>query len=101
MHTFIDLYFAPDGISPLDVADRVRRIAGLSFIVGPHDLVFEWQTVEEFRDRLAKLHDALQGTGVSYRVQSASDDSMFVPPVAWPPSLQTEPQTHPGYPAHG
>ncbi|MCI4340602.1 MAG: hypothetical protein L3K06_01585 [Thermoplasmata archaeon] len=97
MHTYIDLYFTPDGVSPLEIADRLRRHAELTFVVGPHDLVFEWQTVDEFRERLGKVHTALQGTGVSYRVQSSGDDS-FVQPAAWPPSLQSEPQQHPGYP---
>jgi hypothetical protein len=99
LHTYIDLYFAPEGVSPLEVADRLRRHAELTYIVGPHDLVFEWRTVEEFRERLEKVHQALQGTGVSYRVQSSADDSLFVEPVSWPPSLQTEPQAHPGYPS--
>jgi hypothetical protein len=98
LHTYIDLFFAPDGVSPLEVADRLRRHADLEFIVGPHDLVFEWSSVEEFRTRLAKIHEALRGTGVSYRVQSVSYDPMFVEPATWPPPLQAEPQQHPGYP---
>jgi len=98
VHTYIDLYFSPDGVSPLEIAERIRRTAGLDFIVGAHDLVFEWENVEEFRGRLAKIHSALEGTGVTYRVQSTSDDPMFVEPPTWPPSLQAGPQHHPGYP---
>ncbi|HXQ93826.1 MAG TPA: hypothetical protein VN864_01455 [Thermoplasmata archaeon] len=98
MHTYIDLYFTPDGVSPLEIADRLRHQANLEFIVGPHDLVFQWASVEDFRTTLEKIHKALHGTGVSYRVQSTSDDPMFVEPVAWPPSLQPGPQQHPGYP---
>jgi hypothetical protein len=98
VHTFVDLYFTPEGVSPLEVADRLRRQANLEFIVGPHDLVFEWGNVEDFRSRLEKIHKALHGTGVSYRVQSTSDDPMFVEPATWPPPLHAEPQQHPGYP---
>ncbi len=98
MHTYVDLYFTPDGVSPLEIAERLRLHANLSFIVGPHDLVFEWRSVEEFQTILGKLHTALKGTGVTYRVQSTGDDPMFVEPTAWPPSLQAEPQQHPGYP---
>jgi len=98
VHTYIDLYFAPDGVSPLEVADRLRKDAKLSFIVGPHDLVFEWADVEEFRTTLAQVHRALRGTGVTYRVQTALEEPLFVEPATWPPSLQPEPRQHPGYP---
>jgi hypothetical protein len=97
VHTYIDLYFAPDGVSPMEIAERLRREARLEFIVGPHDLVFGWENIEEFQGRLAQIQRALQGTGVTYRVQSTSDGPMFVEPTAWPPSLQDEPEQHPGY----
>ena len=61
MHTYVDLYFSPDGISPLLIAERLREHAGLSFIVGTHDLVFEWSSVKQFRERLQKLHKPSRG----------------------------------------
>jgi len=97
MHSYIDLYFSPDGISPLDIADRLRAMAGLSFLVGNHDLAFEWDTVEQFRATLSKVHEALRGSGVSYRVETVAEESSFVDPIAWPPLLPRSPSTHPGF----
>ncbi len=97
MHTFVDLYFSPEGVSPLDIADRVRKASGLSFIVGPHDLVFEWTTVDEFRDILGKIHTALKGTGVLYRVESVAEEPPVVEAMPWPPPLPRSPATHPGF----
>jgi len=96
MHSYIDLYFAAEGVSPLEISDRVRAAAGLAFIIGPHDIAFEWSTVEEFRDRLSMIHAALHGTGVFYRIETVSDEPSFVDPVVWPPIVRTGP-THPGY----
>jgi hypothetical protein len=101
MHTYVDLYFAPDGTSPLEVAERLRDTAGLSYVVGPHDLHFEWIDVEEFRSMMDRIHAALRGTGVTYKVESAGDDVVFVEPVQWPPPLRTSPPQHPGYPTNG
>ncbi|HYK93900.1 MAG TPA: hypothetical protein VEY07_07665 [Thermoplasmata archaeon] len=97
MRAYIDLHFSPEGISPLEVGDRLRRLADLSFIVGPHDLVFTWDDVEEFRDRLNRIHAALKGTGVSYRIETVSDELLLGEPVSWPPPLKEEPTPHPAY----
>lgn len=99
MHSYVDLYFAPDGTSPLEVADRLKETAGVAFVVGPHDLHFEWTTVEEFRVTMDRIHRALRGTGVTYKVESAVDDAMFVEPSQWPPTIQARPPNHPGFPA--
>ncbi len=85
MHTYVDLYFSPDGVSPLVIAERLKKHAGLSYIVGEHDLVFEWSNVPEFRERLQQLHAALKDTGVQYRIESEVDEPRFVEPVPWPP----------------
>jgi hypothetical protein len=97
VHTYIDLYFSPEGASPLTVAERLHAEAGLSYIVGEHDLVFEWSSVAEFRDRLGRVHRALQGTGVQYRIQSVLDDPTFIEPVPWPPPAPSAARPHPGY----
>ena len=98
MHSFIDLYFAPENLSPLDLAERIRARTGLEFVMGAHDLAFDWATVEEFRGTLAKLHEALRGTGVLYRVQTVADEPTFVEPVPWPPPLHKQgPAPHPAY----
>jgi hypothetical protein len=97
MHSYIDLYFSPEGVSPLDVSDRLRAMAGLSFVVGSHDLAFEWDTVDQFRATLGKIHAALKGTGVIYRVETVAEEPAFVDPVPWPPMLPHHPATHPGF----
>ncbi|HYA58437.1 MAG TPA: hypothetical protein VEH57_08285 [Thermoplasmata archaeon] len=97
MHSYIDLYFSPEGVSPLDIAERIRSATGLPLIPGPHDLVFEWRTVEEFHDLLAKVHAALRGTGVVYRVETVSDEPAFIEPVPWPPPIHRGRPVHPGF----
>jgi hypothetical protein len=97
MHSYIDLYFSGEGISPLDVSDRIRAAAGLEFIIGPHDIAFEWHTVEEFRTKLHKIHGALKGTGVFYRLETVSDEPGFIEPAVWPPPMVGKNPTHPGY----
>ncbi|MGA9839445.1 MAG: hypothetical protein WBE40_04140 [Thermoplasmata archaeon] len=97
MHSYIDLIFGADGVSPLVISDRIRAAAGLAFIIGPHDIAFEWHTVEEFREKLGQLHAALQGTGVFYRIETVSDEPGFIEPVVWPPPIIGRNSTHPGY----
>ena len=96
MHSYIDLFFTPESASPIEISKRVRKTAGLAFIVGPHDLAFEWSTEEEFRDTLRKVHDALKGTGVFYRVETVSDDTTFVEPIPFPALPQGD-RLHPAY----
>lgn len=97
MHTYVDLYFSPRGPSPFEIAKRLKDQAKLVFVVGPHDLVFEWTSVEEFREALERIHRALRGTGVTYRVQTVGEEPGFVGPAAWPPPLAEGPRRHPGY----
>src|SRR5208283_4684530 len=71
-------------------------VAGLSFIIGPHDLVFDWNFEKEFQERLAKIHEALKGTGILYRVETVSDAPDFAPPIPWPPPMPPpDPQAPP------
>ena len=97
MRAYIDLVFSPEGISPLEVGERLKRLAELEFIVGPHDLVFTWDTVAEFRSRLERLHRALQGTGVNYRIETVNEDPLYEEPATWPPPLRPGPTPHPAY----
>jgi len=94
VHSFVDLYFAPENVSPFELAQRLRERAGLEFIIGPHDLAFDWSTVDEFREILAKVHEALRGTGVLYRVETVHDEPTFVEPVPWPPPLREKGPVH-------
>jgi len=97
MHSYVDLYFTPESLSPLEISERVRNVAGLSFIMGAHDLVFEWANETEFRERLAKIHEALKGTGILYRVETVSDDPGFIEPLPWPPPMPRRDPVHPAY----
>jgi len=97
MHTYVDLYFTPESVSPLVISERLRTVAGLSFIIGPHDLVFDWTTEAEFQGRLEKIHEALKGTGVFYRVETVSDEPGFIEPIPWPPPMPRRDPVHPGF----
>ena len=97
MHTYIDLYFTPESTTPFEIAKRLRDHAGLSFIIGPHDLAFEWRTEDEFHARIAKIHAALKGSGVFYRVETVPEDPGFIEPIPWPPPLPRNDPIHPAY----
>ena len=96
MHSYIDLYFTPESLSPLEIAKRLRAHAGLSFIIGPHDFVFEWKTEEEFHEQLERIHKALKGTGVLYRVETVQEDPTYIEPIPWPPPMPRDDTLHPG-----
>ncbi len=97
MHSYIDLYFTPESLPPLEISKRLRKAADLAFIIGPHDLAFEWQTEEEFHERIGRVHRALKGTGVFYRVETVSDDPRYIEPVPWPPPISRGDPVHPAY----
>jgi hypothetical protein len=96
MHSYVDLYFTPDSVSPLEISKRLKKESGLSFIIGPHDLAFEWTTEEQFRQVLEKVHTALKGTGVFYRIETVPEEPAFVDPVPWP-ALPSAERFHPAY----
>jgi hypothetical protein len=97
MYSYVDLYFSPDAMTPLEVAERLKRAADVTYIVGPHDLCFSWRTVEEFRDRMHRIHAALKGTGVSYRVESVEEHPAFLEPETWPPAIVLDPPPNPAF----
>ncbi len=98
MRTYVDLFFSSESDAALDVVSKVRELAGVDFVSGPHDLLFSWQTVDEFRTMLEKVHRALAGSGIVYRIETVLDDAGYVDPVPWPPPTRPgEPIPHPGY----
>jgi hypothetical protein len=97
MHSYVDLFFSPEAVSPLEIADRIRKHSGLSFVIGPHDLAFEWRTVEEFHETLGKVHQCLKGTGVLYRIETVAEEPAYIEPIPWPPPLARGHATHPGF----
>ena len=54
-------------------------------------MALERPTVEDFRAMLSKIQESLQGTGVTYHVETGTEDSTYVPPTAWPPALSDSP----------
>jgi len=97
MRTYIDITFSSDGTVPTTVAARIHTIAHVMLLTGPHDIVFEWTTVEEFRTRIRAIHDALVGTKAMYRVvtEDQGEESAWYAPL--PPSLRNLPHENPGY----
>ena len=95
MHRYVDLYVTPETLPPLEISKRLSNVAGLSFIIGPHDLAFEWKTKEEFHSGLSKIHTALKGTGVLYRVETVPQEPAFIDPLPWPPPLPRNDAIHP------
>lgn len=99
MRTYVDISFSSDGTVATVVADRIREIAHVSLITGEHDIVFDWTTVEEFRERIRAIHNALAGTRAMYRVETVLEDGEGGLLSSWPPSLRAEPEENPGYPS--
>ena len=97
MYTYIDLFFTPESDPPLEIAKRLREHAGLSYIIGPHDLAFEWATEEDFHERLGRIHRALKGTGIFYRVETVPEDPTSLAPIPWPPPMPRNDPLHPAY----
>ena len=98
MRTFVDVSFASGGKDALVVGRRLTAVEGVDFIAGEHDLVFHWQNVEEFEARIFAIHKALIGTGATYRVHTAEEDSPFGEPNSCPSGLVNEPPTNPAFP---
>src|SRR5208282_26967 len=97
MRSYVDLYFTPESVSPLEISKRLLSIAGMSFIIGPHDLVFDWENEQDFQGRLGRVHDALKGTGVLYRIETVAEEPGVIEPLPWPPPMPPRDPVHPGF----
>ncbi|HKN06613.1 MAG TPA: hypothetical protein VJ021_03270 [Thermoplasmata archaeon] len=97
MHSYVDLYFTPESRSPIEISTRLKAVAGLSFIIGPHDLVFDWEHESDFQERLSKIHEALKGTGVLYRIETVTEEPGYIEPLPWPPPIPRRDPVHPAY----
>lgn len=85
MRTYVDLFFPLDGPLSSEIAKRLKEKAGLEFIRGRHDLVFEWTEFKEFAAKLEAIHAALKGTGVIYRFVSSEEEEPADTFAGWPP----------------
>lgn len=96
--TYVDLTFAAAGASVLVVVRKLQDHAGVSFITGEHDLYFDWQSQPEFDTHMTDIHNALRGTGATYRVHTVLENTPWTEPVAWPPPLDTAVGENPAFP---
>jgi hypothetical protein len=97
MRTYVDITFSSEGRPATSVAERLLDRAGLALITGPHDLCFEWSSVEEFQRCVEAIHAALEGTHATYRLETLDDEDDSPEPVSWPPGLRESPRKNPGY----
>jgi len=87
MRTFVDILFTSTGKSPADVARYIKKKVGFTFIRGKHDIVFEWQSDEEFLLKVEILHSTMKELGVIYKLYTpvSDDDELKIPKVIWYP----------------
>ena len=95
MRTFVDITFAAGGVTPAKVVERLSRVRDISFLKGPHDVVFHWETTEEFWQRVGAIHQALHGTGATYRLETIDDQAIASVVSPWagglPPAEEENP----------
>lgn len=96
--TYVDLTFTSAGASVLVVVRKLQDHADVAMITGEHDLYFDWKSQTDFDTHMKKIHDALRGTGTTYRVHTVLDNTPWVEPVAWPPPMQSEVGDNPAFP---
>lgn len=92
MRTYVDIYFSADGATPLRVAEVLHKELGMSFVFGPHDLVFHWKELPELYATIEKLNRALEPLGVYLRFLSEEETrgEPDAPEFHWPPLPPTE-----------
>jgi hypothetical protein len=95
VRTFVDLTFAGGGLGPAKVIERLAQVHNVSFLKGPHDLVFHWETTKEYWQRVAAIHQALHGTGVTYRLATADDQGVVSVVGPWRGSLSESEEENP------
>ncbi len=69
LKTYLKLHFYSEGPNPLEIVKLVKQIGFLP-VVGDYDFVIEYDTPSEYADIVRRLHDALAGTRVYYRLIS-------------------------------
>jgi hypothetical protein len=98
MRTYVDLTFSTAGTNPTVAIDRLQTLAHVTLLTGEHDIVFRWDSVEEFRSHITAIHNALAGTGVRYRLRTEAEKPLVPEPGQWPPSARDGEQVNPAYP---
>lgn len=95
VRTFVDITFAAGGGSPATVVGRLSQVRDLSFLKGPHDAVFHWETPEEYWHHVAAIHQALRGTGATYRLETLDDQGVVPVVSSWVGDLPTAEEENP------
>lgn len=86
MITYIEVYFSTEGPVSTELAEKVQRETGLSFIRGRKDLAFKWATDKEFSDMMAKIHEAFRGSKAFLKFDTQEEESGPLQLAAqWPP----------------
>lgn len=95
MITYVEVYFSTEGPPSYEIAEKVRRETGLSFIRGNKDLAFRWKTDEEFLEMVSKIHQAFTGTRAFLRFDTEEEIEGPVHLLAqWPPAGNTRRTDH-------
>lgn len=95
--SFVDITFSSSGMIASMVVRRLHSLPHVRFISGDHDLYFDWNEPEEFDSKLKVIHDALAGTGATYRVHTRLEGSAWAKPIPWPPSVLETPEENPAF----
>jgi len=72
MRTYLSVMFSSDGARPSDVVERLQMI-GFRPTTGNYDFIYEWDrhaTVEDSIYFADKVHEALDGLGVLFRLET-------------------------------
>jgi hypothetical protein len=83
VRTFVDITFAGGGLSPAKVVERLSQVHDLTFLKGAHDAVFHWATTSEYWHRVGAIHQALHGTGATYRLATEDDQGVVAVFAPW------------------
>jgi hypothetical protein len=87
MRTYVKAYFSTEGPPSFEIAEKVKKETGLSFIRGERDIVFKWKTDAEFIETMRKIHNAFSGTKafLSFYTEEEVEGPVHAL-VQWPPA---------------
>lgn len=67
MRLYIQLFFDSNGENPLDILDEMKDL-GFDPVVGDYDFAKDYESPDEYKDIVGDLIEALEDTGVRYRL---------------------------------
>ena len=87
MITYVEVFFSTEGPLSHALAEKVQKETGLSFIRGPKDLAFKWDTDEQFSEMVTKIHKAFEGSHALLKFETQEEEIGPVHFLAqWPPA---------------